>query len=228
MCDSPTPQPLPIKEIRAGLKNITVIFIVLEVSPATHTKENREVRTFKVADQTACINVSVWDEPGRLLVAGDIVRMTKGYANIWRQSLTLYPGKNGDIHKIGEFTMNFNEQINMSEPNPALTNEMNQRNVLLNNGTVNNNNGNGNQSRPAMQQNVASGPPGAATLPLQAMPSATVTPQKGTPPSGGRGGGMAGASSSNEQAKHTPSKGGAARSGNRSNQTRSNMKNDRR
>lgn len=107
-----------IKDIRPGLKNINVQFIVLEVGTATVTKENREVRTFKVADQTACINVSIWGEPGNFLFPGDIVRMTKGYAVIWRSCLTLYSGKNGDIHKLGDFCMLFNEQLNMSEPNP--------------------------------------------------------------------------------------------------------------
>lgn len=93
------------------------MFIVLEVGVATLTKESREVRTFKVADPTACINVSVWDEPGKLLVPGDIVRLTKGYASVWRNCLTLYSGKNGDIHKIGDFCLTFNEAVNMSEPN---------------------------------------------------------------------------------------------------------------
>ncbi|GAB0089848.1 SOSS complex subunit B homolog [Sergentomyia squamirostris] len=109
-----------IKDIRPGLKNINVMFIVLEVGAATVTKENREVRTFKIADPTGCINLSIWDEPGKLLIPGDIVRLTKGYASIWRQCLTLYSGKNGDIHKIGDFCLTFNEQLNMSEPNPNL------------------------------------------------------------------------------------------------------------
>lgn len=145
---------LQIKDLKPGLKNINVIFIVLEVGPPTITKENREVRTFKVADQTAGINVSVWDEPGQLLVPGDIVRLTKGYASLWRQCLTLYSGKNGDIQKIGEFCMVFNEQINMSEPNPAFTNMPGNQNNLgdrnVNNG-VQNNGGNGRQSQ---QQNL--------------------------------------------------------------------------
>lgn len=61
-------------------------------------------------------NVSVWDEPGNLLAPGDIVRLTKGYAAIWRNCLTLYSGKNGDIFKIGDFCLCFNEHVNMSEP----------------------------------------------------------------------------------------------------------------
>lgn len=137
---------IAIKDIRPGLKNINVVFIVLEVGAATVTKENREVRTFKVGDPTACINVSVWDEPGKLLVPGDIVRLTKGYASVWRHCLTLYSGKNGDIHKIGDFCLNFNEQLNMSEPNPQFA--MNHMaNPMMNNGTTSNNGASG-QVRP--------------------------------------------------------------------------------
>lgn len=148
-----------IKDLRPGLKNINVVFIVLEVGAATLTKENREVRTFKVGDPTACINVSVWDEPGKLLVPGDIVRLTKGYASVWRQCLTLYSGKNGDIHKIGDFCMNFNEQLNMSEPNPNLL--MGNAAMLMNNGTGAPNNGTGNQNRPSI---------GPAITPAQQLP----------------------------------------------------------
>jgi len=137
-----------IKDIRPGQKNINVVFIVLEVSHPTITKENREVRTFKVADSTACMNVSIWDEPGQLLIPGDIVRLTKGYASVWRQCLTLYSGKTGDIQKIGEFCMVINEQINMSEPNSTLVQQLvnqsgsgppgsNVNNSITNNGNAN-------------------------------------------------------------------------------------------
>lgn len=142
-----------IKDIRPGQKNINVVFIVLEVGHPTITKDNREVRTFKVADNTACMNVSIWDEPGTLLVPGDIVRLTKGYASVWRQCLTLYSGKNGDIQKIGEFCMVINEQLNMSEPNPALAQQIvnqsgsgppgsNANSNITNNGNANNVSGN--------------------------------------------------------------------------------------
>lgn len=130
------PDCIAIKDIRPGLKNINVVFIVLEVGLATITKENREVRTFKVADISACINVSVWDSPGKLIVPGDIVRLTKGYASIWRSQLTLYSGKNGDISKIGDFCLAFNEQINMSEPTPNAI--VNSSIPQINNGTSNN------------------------------------------------------------------------------------------
>ncbi|XP_032524073.2 SOSS complex subunit B homolog [Danaus plexippus] len=108
-----------IKDLKPGMKNINAIFIVLEVGLPTLTKEAREVRTLRVADASASVNLSVWDEPGALLQPGDIVRLTRGYASLWRSALTLYSGKSGDIQKVGEFCMLFNEQVNMSEPQPT-------------------------------------------------------------------------------------------------------------
>ncbi|PRD36137.1 UNVERIFIED_CONTAM: nabp2-a [Trichonephila clavipes] len=66
------------------------------------TKDGHEVRTCKVADRTASINLSVWDEPGLFLQQGDICRLSKGYASVWKGCLTLYTGKGGEIQKIGE------------------------------------------------------------------------------------------------------------------------------
>ncbi|XP_068625064.1 SOSS complex subunit B homolog [Battus philenor] len=114
-----TTEYVQIKELKPGMKNINSVFIVLEVGPPTLTKEAREVRTLRVADASASVNLSVWDEPGALLQPGDIVRLTRGYASLWRSALTLYSGKSGDIQKVGEFCMLFNEQVNMSEPQPA-------------------------------------------------------------------------------------------------------------
>ncbi|CAG9821559.1 unnamed protein product [Phaedon cochleariae] len=129
-----------IKDMRHGQKNLNVVFIVLEVGHPIITKENREVRTFKVADQSACINASIWDEAGQLLVPGDIVRLTKGYATMWRNCLTLYISKSGEMQKIGEFCMVFNEQLNMSEPTqvPQMPSACGPPHSLpLNNGTNN-------------------------------------------------------------------------------------------
>ncbi|KPJ14339.1 SOSS complex subunit B-like [Papilio machaon] len=116
---SSTTEFVQIKDLKPGMKNINAVFIVLEVGPPTLTKEAREVRTLRVADASAMVNFSVWDEPGALLQPGDIVRLTRGYASLWRSALTLYSGKSGDIQKVGEFCMIFNEQVNMSEPQPA-------------------------------------------------------------------------------------------------------------
>ncbi|XP_022192515.2 SOSS complex subunit B homolog [Nilaparvata lugens] len=155
-------EPMYIKDIRPDSKNVNLTFIVLEVGNPTLLKDNREVRTLKVADATACINMSLWDEPGKLLMPGDIVRMTKGYASIWRACLTLYPGKNGDLNKIGEFCMVFNEQLNMSEPNPCLMG------------------GSGGSSGPPNGGNGAGGRRPPSLLTPTSVPAATVTSHQPT------------------------------------------------
>ncbi|KAI4469362.1 ob fold nucleic acid binding protein-related [Holotrichia oblita] len=161
--------------MRPGLKNINVVFIVLEVGHPTLTKENREVRTFKVADQSACINASVWDEAGQLLLPGDIVRLTKGYVSLWRNCLTLYTSKGGDLQKIGEFCMVFNEQLNMSEPNQVIAPMTSMggppNNAPLNNGTNNGAGRIGPTNVPPIttcsiiHNNAATGPAAAKTAP---------------------------------------------------------------
>uniref|UniRef100_A0A670YPM6 SOSS complex subunit B2 n=1 Tax=Pseudonaja textilis TaxID=8673 RepID=A0A670YPM6_PSETE len=107
---------LCIKDIKPGLKNVNVVFIVLEIGRVTKTKDGHEVRACKVADKTGSITISVWDELGSLIQPGDIIRLIKGYASLWKGCLTLYTGRGGDLQKIGEFCMVYSEVPNFSEP----------------------------------------------------------------------------------------------------------------
>uniref|UniRef100_A0A6J0T205 SOSS complex subunit B1 isoform X1 n=1 Tax=Pogona vitticeps TaxID=103695 RepID=A0A6J0T205_9SAUR len=106
-----------VKDIKPGLKNLNLIFIVLETGRVTKTKDGHEVRTCKVADKTGSINISVWDDVGNLIQPGDIIRLTKGYASVFKGCLTLYTGRGGDLQKVGEFCMVYSEVPNFSEPN---------------------------------------------------------------------------------------------------------------
>ncbi|GFO00002.1 soss complex subunit b1 [Plakobranchus ocellatus] len=107
-----------LKDIRPGMKNLHIIFIVLEVGKLTRTKDNHDVRSCKVADKTGSINLSLFDEAGQVIQPGDICKFVRGYASLFRGLLTLYTGKGGDIFKIGEFCFNFVEVPNYSDPNP--------------------------------------------------------------------------------------------------------------
>ncbi|MEJ1271115.1 nucleic acid binding protein 1 [Cricetulus griseus] len=118
--------PLFIKDIKAGLKNLNVVFIVLEIGRVTKTKDGHEVRSCKVADRTGSITISVWDEIGGLIQTGDIIRLTRGYASMWKGCLTLYTGRGGELQKIGEFCMVYSEVPNFSEPNPDYKGQQNK------------------------------------------------------------------------------------------------------
>ncbi|XP_033101918.1 SOSS complex subunit B1-A-like [Anneissia japonica] len=106
-----------VKDLRPGFKNINLIFIVLDIGNPTKTKDGHDVRSIKVADRTGAINLSIWDELGEAIQSGDIIRLTKGYASLFRGCLTVYTGTSGKIQKLGEFCMTFSELPNMSEPN---------------------------------------------------------------------------------------------------------------
>ncbi|XP_056591342.1 SOSS complex subunit B1-A isoform X2 [Triplophysa dalaica] len=74
-----------VKDIKPGLKNLNINFIVLETGRVTKTKDGHEVRTCKVADKTGSISISVWDEVGGLIQAGDIIRLTKGFCMVYSE-----------------------------------------------------------------------------------------------------------------------------------------------
>ncbi|XP_012692690.1 SOSS complex subunit B2 [Clupea harengus] len=119
---------LLIKDVKPGSKNLNIVFIVLEIGRVTKTKDGHEVRSCKVADKSGSIAISVWDELGSLIQPGDIIRLTRGYASIWKGCLTLYTGRGGDLQKIGEFCMVYSEVPNFSEPNPDLLVQTNMQN----------------------------------------------------------------------------------------------------
>ncbi|XP_039602605.1 SOSS complex subunit B1-B [Polypterus senegalus] len=130
-----------VKDIKPGLKNLNVLFIVLETGRVTKTKDGHEVRTCKVADKTGSISISVWDEVGSLIQAGDIIRLTKGYASVFKGCLTLYTGRGGELQKVGEFCMVYSEVPNFSEPNPEYLAQVNKTPANDQGGSSNQNNG---------------------------------------------------------------------------------------
>lgn len=91
-----------IRDIRPGMKNLNVHFIILEIGKSTKTKDGHIVRSCKIADRSGSINISIWDEIGESVQPGDICRLSKGYGSVWKGCLTLYAGKGGEIQKLGE------------------------------------------------------------------------------------------------------------------------------
>ncbi|CAD5121971.1 DgyrCDS10427 [Dimorphilus gyrociliatus] len=138
-------QPMFVKDIKNGSKDISLTFIILEIGKPNKTKDGHEVRSFKVADKTGVINLSVWDQYGELLQTGDICRLVRGYASYFKGALTLYHGKQGYIIKVGEFNMIFSETPNMSEVNPEEQIKLEQNSKMKSN-----DNKNGNSQRPML------------------------------------------------------------------------------
>ena len=66
----PNQQVTSIKDLKPGMNSLNLSFIVIDIGRAITTKENQEVRTVKVADRTGMVNLSLWNEPGKV---GNIV-----------------------------------------------------------------------------------------------------------------------------------------------------------
>jgi hypothetical protein len=79
----------------------------------TVTKEGNVLSQVLVADQSGSIYLSLFDDMGSLVKPGDILSLD-GYTSLYRGSLSLYVGRNGLLKKMGEITMIFSEEPNMS------------------------------------------------------------------------------------------------------------------
>ncbi|KAJ8412227.1 hypothetical protein AAFF_G00144940 [Aldrovandia affinis] len=179
-----------VKDIKPGLKNLNVIFIVLETGRVTKTKDGHEVRTCKVADKTGSISISVWDEVGGLIQTGDIIRLTKGYASVFKGCLTLYTGRGGELQKIGEFCMVYSEVPNFSEPNPEYLAQVNKT-ALSDQGNTMNNNSSSSSSNNSSSSSSTAGVTVNETTNGNGV-SAPAPSSSTNPPQAGRGGNSSG------------------------------------
>ena len=81
-----------LRDLKANVKKVTSEFIILEMGiylknklnikqlivQTNKTKDGNEVRTFKVADKTGSMFLTVWDTLGAHLIPADIVRLSGG------------------------------------------------------------------------------------------------------------------------------------------------------
>jgi hypothetical protein len=103
----------------------------------TNTKGDHTITHARVADQTASINLSLWDaqvrtpkyvflnetiqptmlqhNQGEMLSSGDIIKLTGGYTMLYKNSLVLYSGcMHGTLERVGQYNLLFKEHPNMS------------------------------------------------------------------------------------------------------------------
>ncbi len=109
-----------IKDLEPNQKSVNLNVIVLDVTKPNTTKDGHEVRTVRIADKTGSINLSVWNEHGSVLREGDILRLNGCFTQIWKNCLQVKISNKGQVIKIGEFMMVFNETPDMSVLSPEV------------------------------------------------------------------------------------------------------------
>jgi hypothetical protein len=120
MSDPTASKSLVVQQLQAGMKNVNITVIVLEVGAPRRTPQGNDVRTIRVADPTGSINMSVWNELGEFVNPGDLFRIRNGCTAVHRGCLALSLQKTGEMLKIGEFFMAYSDQPDMSSYNADL------------------------------------------------------------------------------------------------------------
>ncbi len=106
-----------IKDITPGKKLINIIVIVIEKIKTFKLKNEQQIYSFLVADQTGSIQCNFYDDIGQSIKEGDVIYIHSGYGSILKNFLALYTPKldHGNIVKINEFFFLFNEKPNFSD-----------------------------------------------------------------------------------------------------------------
>lgn len=104
-----------IGNLRPFMKNLSLQCIVIQSGDdIKFTKDGHEIYSFVVADNTGAIELLLWDEIGRCINVGDILRFSLAYVTLYKDMLRLYVSKFGTVKKVSEFNMIFSETPNMS------------------------------------------------------------------------------------------------------------------
>jgi hypothetical protein len=120
---------MPFAGLRPYDKNVDCRFIVLAPPTDVHVaKEGGTVYTFLVADESAAMLATFWDEQGAALRAGDVVLMRGGLVTLFRGHMRLACKRQGSLLRIDRVRLLFRETPNVSEtlwvPHPERPHEL--------------------------------------------------------------------------------------------------------
>ncbi|KAJ1996228.1 hypothetical protein GGI25_002218 [Coemansia spiralis] len=111
----PGQQLVPIIKFRPSMRGFDCEVIVLETAMPTTTRDGQTIYSFLVADKTASIIMNIWGNDGRYIHNGDIIRIEGAEAKLFKGFMQLTTARYGKIKRVGEDTMEFKEQPNVSE-----------------------------------------------------------------------------------------------------------------
>ena len=94
---------------------MTCTVIVLSLVESKKSRDGHRIYTFTVADSSGSIRCSLWDDSGKYLKPGDVVRLTEAYSSLFKDCLTLLCHESGKVEKIDELCLVYSQVPNMSE-----------------------------------------------------------------------------------------------------------------
>ena len=91
---------MKIKELRAGMENITLVARVVEISEKIRVKTRYGEALFAVAiieDETGRIRLNLWRWQTELIKVGNVVRIENGFVRSFKNQLEINVGSKGKI-----------------------------------------------------------------------------------------------------------------------------------
>ena len=113
-----TPTNFNVKDMTENSKNVNATLKVLEIGEVKDIKSqygDKQVCEVKVADGTASILLSLWDDQIGKIAAGDSISIQNGYISVVRNSMRLNIGKYGKMLLSEEPVVEVNTELNMSD-----------------------------------------------------------------------------------------------------------------
>ncbi|KAJ1733370.1 hypothetical protein LPJ61_001593 [Coemansia biformis] len=111
----PGQQFVPIAKFRPAMRGFDCEVIVLETAMPTTTRDGQTIHTFLVADRSASIIMNIWGNDGKCIRNGDIIRIDGAEAKLFKGFMQLTTARFGKLRRVGEDTMLFKDQPNVSE-----------------------------------------------------------------------------------------------------------------
>ena len=97
---------ISISQLNMKNKSVMTIFKVIELIEepkeviSKRSQEINKVAVFKIADETGCINLTVWNEIIEQMVIEQSFKLINGFCSIFKQHLTLNIGKEGKFEPL--------------------------------------------------------------------------------------------------------------------------------
>ncbi len=113
-----TPTNFNVKDMTENSKNVNATLKVIEIGEVKDIKSqygDKQVCEVKVADGTASILLSLWDDQIGKIAAGDSISIQNGYISVVRNSMRLNIGKYGKMLLSEEPVVEVNTELNMSD-----------------------------------------------------------------------------------------------------------------
>jgi hypothetical protein len=112
--DDPTWEYIKLSALHPYIKNVHTRVQVLRRVAVNKTRDNHQVHEIKIADESGCAMLILYDKMGECARMGDVLQINGGYVTMYKQRMRL-ACRVGNIKRIGFLTLPFTWSPNYSK-----------------------------------------------------------------------------------------------------------------